>query len=474
MPSLFHTLNVGSEALYATRQGVDTAGHNIANAQVEGYSRQRINLRQREPLQVGNLLIGNGNYVGNIARLHDNFIEKQINRAGADFGRARTKADAMKQLEVVFSPELNASVADEVSNFFNSLQDLSNFPEDFTVRTSVSETGKNVSAAFRRVDTDLKSARTSFNERVSDEANKLSDNLTEIANLNIKIQTMEAGSKQDANDLRDQRDRLLRDVSTSIGINYYEDQHGMLMIRGPKEVTLVDGGHASKVDVVTNGTNDGMFDVICTDWENHVSRNLTEKLDGGTLDALVDMRDHVVPDLIAKNNDSAYTLASNINAVHREGFGLKEFGEQRGRDFFNISGDLKNTAASIDLDDTILSSVDAIAGGVSPLAPGDNVNIIQMVKLKEQRLFGDGQATFNEHYANYVGALGLDVTRAEHLHEATDVVMQDLNKRREAVSGVSLDEEATNLLKWQANFTASSKVITTVDEMLDTVLQLKR
>src|SRR4051812_13029401 len=115
MPSLFHTLNVGSESLYATRQGVDTAGHNIANAQVEGYSRQRINLKQRDPLQVGNLLIGNGNYVGNIARLHDNFIEKQINRAGADFGKAKMKADAMKQLEVVFSPELNASVADEVS-----------------------------------------------------------------------------------------------------------------------------------------------------------------------------------------------------------------------------------------------------------------------------------------------------------------------------------------------------------------------
>lgn len=474
MPSLFHTLNVGSESLYATRQGVDTAGHNIANAQVEGYSRQRINLRQREPLQVGNLLIGNGNYVGNIARLHDNFVEKQINRAGADFGRARTKADAMKQLEVVFSPELNASVADEVSNFFNSLQDLSNFPEDFTVRTGVSETGKNVAAAFRRVDTDLKSARTGFNERVADESAKLSDNLAEIANLNVKIQTMEAGSKQEANDLRDQRDRLVRDVSTSIEIHYYEDQHGMMMIRGPKEVTLVDGGHASTISTITNGGNDGMFDVVCTDWEDHSSRNLTSNLGGGALDALVDMRDNVIPGLLDRNNESAYTLASNINAIHREGFGLKEFSEQRGRDFFNISGDMKDTASKIDLDDTILSSVDAIAGGLSPLAPGDNVNIIQMIKLKDTRLFGDGQATFNEHYANYVGALGLDVTRADHQREATDIVMQDLNKRREAVSGVSLDEEATNLLKWQANFTASSKVITTVDEMLDTVLSLKR
>jgi flagellar hook-associated protein 1 FlgK len=474
MPSLFHTLNVGSESLYATRQGVDTAGHNIANAQVEGYSRQRINLRQRDPLQIGSLLIGNGNYVGSISRLHDNFIEKQINRAGQDFGRASMKAEAMNQLQVIFSPELNASVADEVSNFFNAMQDLSNFPEDFTVRTGVAEAGKNVAAAFRRVDTDLKTARTGFNEQVADETAKLTDDLAEIANLNIRIQGMEAGEKQDANDLRDQRDRLLREVSNSIEINYYEDQHGMLMVRGPKEVTLVDGGHSSKIDVVANGDNGGLFDVVCTDWETHGTRNLTEKLGAGKLDALVEMRDEVVPDLLKSNNESAFTLASSVNAVHREGFGLKDFAEQRGRDFFNVDPNKANCAANIDLDDTILSSVDAIAGGLSPLAPGDNVNIIQMLKLKDERLFGDGQATFNEHYANYVGALGLDVTRADHVKEATDVVMQDLTKRREAVSGVSLDEEATNLLKWQANFTASSKVITTVDEMLDTVLQLKR
>lgn len=474
MPSLFHTLNIGSESLYATRQGVDTAGHNIANAQVEGYSRQRINLKQRDPLQAGNLLIGNGNYVGQISRLHDNFIEKQINRTGQDLGRATAKADAMRQIEVIFSPELNASVADEVDAFFNAMHDLSNFPDDFTVRTSVSESGKNVSAAFRRVDTDLKTARQGFNERIGDETAKLTDRLAEIANLNTKIQTMEAGSSQQANDMRDQRDKLLREVNSTLEVTYYEDQHGMMMVRGPKQVTLVDGGHSSKIGVLTNGDNNGFYDITCTDWEHETVRNLTDKMGAGSLDALVEMRDHVVPDLIYKNNESAFMLADNINAVHREGFGLKNFSEVRGRNFFNIPDSFDDVASTIELDDTILSSVDAIAAGLSPAAPGDNVNIIQILKLKDTRLFGDGQATFNEHYANYVGALGLDVTRSDHILEATDVIMQDLNKRREAVSGVSLDEEATNLLKWQANFTASSKVITTVDEMLDTVLSLKR
>ena len=473
MVSLFHTLNIGSESLYATRQGVDTAGHNIANAQVEGYSRQRVNLHQRDPLQKGLLLIGNGSYVSQIERSHDKFIENQITRVNQDFGRTATKADAMKQLEVIFSPELNASVADEASHFFNSLQDLSNFPEDFTVRTSVVDSGRNLAAAFQRTDTDLKANRAGLNERVSDTAIKVTDDLSRIADLNLKIQAAEAGQKQEANDLRDQRDLLLRDVSGAIEISHYEDQHGMLSIRGPDQVTLVDGGHSATVGVVRNTDNAGMNDVVITDWENHATRNVTNKVGGGAMSAYIDMRDHVVTDLLAKNDEHAFVFANAFNDVHREGYGLKTYSEVKGRDFFKV-GAQAGAAASVQVDDNILESVDSIAAGRSPSAPGDNVNLIQMLNLKDQRMYGDGQADFNEFYSNYVGTLGLDVTRADHLKEANDIVMQDLTKRREAVSGVSLDEEATNLLKWQANFRASSKVITTVDEMLDTVLQLKR
>src|SRR5436305_2066128 len=107
---LFHTLNMGAEALFTTRQGVDTAGHNIANAQTEGYSRQRVNVKQRDPLQTHGVLIGNGVYVGSISRAHDEFVEKQLNRMHQDAGRAAARSDALKQIEQIYSPELNSSV----------------------------------------------------------------------------------------------------------------------------------------------------------------------------------------------------------------------------------------------------------------------------------------------------------------------------------------------------------------------------
>ncbi len=474
MPSLFHTLNVGAEALYATRQGVDTAGHNVANAQVAGYSRQRVNITQRDPLQSHNLLIGNGVYVQDISRSHDKFIENQLNKAHQDAGRATARSESLKQLEGVFSPELNANVSDETTKFFNSLQNLSNFPADYTVRTAVVESGKDLAASYQRIDTELKANRAGLNERIGELTAKVTDSLQEIANLNVKIQTSEAGSSQSANDLRDQRDRLVRDVSQQIEVRYYEDQHGMLCLHGPNETTLVEGAHSAKVDVVRNADNDGLYNVTVTDWEHHRVRDVTQKMDGGALEAYVTMRDKDVPNLIDKNDQMAYTMATEFNDLHRQGFGLKEYAEKTGRDFFREPLAVKGAASSFGLDDAIMESNDAISAASSPMAPGDNVNMNRLVNLKEAKVFPDQKINFNEFYANYTGALGLDVVRADHVREGSDLIVQDLNQRREAVSGVSLDEEATSIMKWQANFTATSKVITTIDEMLDTVLSLKR
>ena len=97
-----------------------------------------------------------------------------------------------------------------------------------------------------------------------------------------------------------------------------------------------------------------------------------------------------------------------------------------------------------------------------------------MIKLKDAKIFADENTNLNEFYANFTSNLGMNTQRAEHARQASDLLVKDLNKQRESVAGVSLDEEATNMMKWQANFTASSKVITTIDEMLDTVLSMKR
>jgi len=474
MPSLFHILSVGGESLSVTRQGVDTAGHNIANAQVEGYSRQTLSVTQRDPSLVGGHLVGNGAYIQSIRRSHDQWTESQLNNANQALGASDAKRQALKALESVYSPELAAGISDELTNFFNALQELSNNPEDLTVRTNVREAAKNLTQAFHRVDSDLNRHQLDLNEKIGQEAKGVTDRLGAIARLNVKIRELEATPGAMANDLRDQRDGLLREVSTKLDVRYYDDQHGMLLIRGPRNATLVEGGNAVTVHTAGNSRNKGLSDILITDWEGSSTRNMTDALGAGELAGLMDVRDKIIPGLVDRNNEMAVSLVENFNSLHRTGFGLKGFQETSGRNFFAAISDVSRAAQEITLDTTVAQTTDAIAAASSPMAPGDNVLVNELVRLKDARLLGNGNATLHDYYSNYIGNLGTEVVRAQHVHEANNIVAADLKNKRDAVAGVSLDEEAMNLMKWQANFTASSKVITTVDEMLDTVLSLKR
>ncbi len=474
MGGLFHTLNVGAESLYASRQGVDTAGHNIANAQTEGFSRQRVNLEQRYPSETRGVLIGNGVFVKNITRAHDMYLEKQINDTNQNLGQSTARFEAMKPLEGIYSPELNNTLSNEFDRFFNSLQDLSNFPEELTVRTSVRENAQNLVNSFRRIDMSLKVQREDINQRVAGEVGEVSTLLQEIAKLNIAIKTAETTNSPEVPDLLDQQDRMLRDLTQKIDVNYYRGEHGMVVVRGPQETLLVDRGYPARFEVVQKGDGTNLFDVIVLDGSSHQPTVVTEVNKRGRLAGLIQVRDHVIPDMLKHNNEMARTLADHMNAIHQQGFGIKDFKETTGRNFFDLGGDPANAAANIRLDGMIEESTDAISVASSPNAPGDNVMVNHMLRLKEAKLMGDGRSTLQDYYASYVGGFGLDLVRSEQVKKADDTLTQNLSARREAISGVSMDEEATNLLKWQANFTASSKVITTIDEMLDTVLQLKR
>lgn len=474
MSGLFHTLGIGSESLFATRQGVDTTSHNIANAQTEGYSRQRVELSQREPSQRGNILIGNGVFTGTIKRSHDEFLEKQINTTNSDLGQGESREASMVNLEAIFSPELANSVAEEMSIFFDSLQSLSSFPEEVTVRTLVRENGLNLASSFRHVDDELVKYRANVNDEVRSVTGQLGDIVKSIAVLNKKIREAEVVPGAEANDLRDQRDTFVRELSSMIDIDYYQDQFGMFTIRGPGQVLLVDRGYSAEFSVQARDENFGLYDVVVTDFEGGVAHNITPRIESGRLGSLVDVRDNLIGSYLDEINELAYTFVTRLNDVHRQGFGQKQFREVNGRDFFKSIEDKSIAARSVQVDSSIINSIDAIAAASSPSSPGDNVNVNQMLALKHDRLLDDASSTFVEFYANFAGKIGADTVRAKHLHEASRILMTDLQKRSEAISGVSLDEEAANLLRWQTAFTASSKVITTVDEMLDTVLSLKR
>ena len=471
---MYHTLNIGAESLYSTRQGVDTAGHNIANAQTEGFSRQRVNLKQRHPSEHRGHIIGNGSYVGSITRAHDAFLEKQLTLAQADSGNSQARTDALQSIETIYSTEMQASIADQVGRFFNAMEDLSANPNEVSVRANVREAGHDLATAFHRVDASLREQRLGLNGRIQGIAKEISENLQKISKLNVHISAQEIGNDSPANDLRDQRDLLVRDIAQRMNISYYDNGSGQLTIRGPDQSLLVDGKYAATLESAVDSKS-GLANLLVIDPEGGNVHRVDHNLQGGELFGMFDVRDNVIGGLIDKNNVLAGAIAENVNGIHRRGYGINEFKDFKGRDFFAMKGgDIHNAARAITISDSIQESSNAIAAAATPNAPGDNVIVNDILRLRGERLLENNNATFLDFYSNYVGLLGLDVERSMHKKDADDIVLGDLNTRRESVSGVSLDEEAVNLLRWQTAFAASSKVITTVDEMLETVLTLKR
>ena len=121
-----------------------------------------------------------------------------------------------------------------------------------------------------------------------------------------------------------------------------------------------------------------------------------------------------------------------------------------------------------------MNFVDSISAASTPNTVGDNVVMNKLLNLRDHKIFDKGRSTFTDYYANFVGEIGLETQRANNLYDSNKILLADIEARRDSVSGVSLDEEASNMLKWQTAFAASSKIITTIDEMLETVLSLKR
>ena len=474
MPGLFDILGMASESLFTSRQGVDTTGHNIANAQTDGYSRQRVNAQPRDPTMQRGVVKGNGVFAKNIARSHNKWVEKQLNESSHKHGMSTGKRDALKNVELIFSPEMSAGVNDEMNGFFSALQELSNHPDELSARSNVVETAKNLIGSFHRIDSSLRQNRANLNSEIAGLANDISEKLERIAELNVQVGAMEVGLNTEANDLRDERDRIIRDISQVMVVHYYEDEQGKLNLRGPGDCNLVDGKIAAKIQVGSNAEEPDKHKFLIIDGTNENIYDITGKTKQGRLAGLINVRDNVIDNLLEQNNHMAKNFADTFNSIHREGYGIKNFQEKNGRDFFKVSDDFDRAAETLDISDVIYDSVDAISAASTPNAPGDNVTANGLVRLKDEKLFDDGGATMSEYYANYVGEFGLEVVRSDHMAESDEIVNNDFKTKRESIAGVSLDEEATNLMKWQTQFTASSKIITTADEMLETVLGLKR
>ncbi len=545
-------LNTGKTSLFSNQKSIEIAGNNIANVNTEGYSRQKAVYSDFPSLQFGSYFVGQGVKITDITREYDVFVSEQLLDKSQTLGSEDAKATPLAELERVFSIGED-NLATEIDRFFDSWQELSANPSGQVERDIVIQRGELLSAAFSTVSGELDSVRSNINNTVLSEVDAVNLKLTQIADLNGRIQTIEANG-QSANSFRDQRDVLLQEVTYTLGVQSYEEPTGAVNVQLPGGLPLVQNSSALQLKAISQGD-----DLVLQLNVGPSSFEISGKNLGGKFAGLLELRDEFIPSLAKDLDLTAYSLVQEVNKLHEAGTGLDG---STGVSFFNNPGnhtsqgyadkadgsafgagtftldvagvpidvvfaggslmDLQeaittsgadvgasvnqqddggyvlsivpqtpNDSVQIDMS-TISGSYDApqftmanmsdlmsmaisqpskIAAGNSS-APGDNTNALSLSALKDKNAV-NSEDTFVSFYGKMAASVGIEAGQNRLSQAGAEDALTQLKNLRDGTVGVSLEEEMISLIKYQRGFEASAKLLSTVDEMLVTVLSIK-
>ncbi len=326
MRSTFSGLNTVVRGIYAQQLSLDTVGHNIANANTEGYSRQRVNLATTLPEVVyggtGALQVGTGVAIESVTRARDIFMDRQYWKESSSLGYGSTSVSTYSQIEDIFNDELpDIGLQTILNNFWQSWETLSTNASNDSARTAVRERGAELVEAIQHASRQLEDMVANINDTLSAKVDEINEMTSEIYTLNKQIANIEVGGRDNANDLRDRRDFLTDKLSKMMNVRVFEDSERNYVVQ-VSDVVLVDGGGYTPLalnDPATSMNADygiEMRYVVVADGSNQ-RVNFTN----GEMKALQEANSTVPLTYLDKLSTISKFLLQEFNAVHRAGFG---------------------------------------------------------------------------------------------------------------------------------------------------------
>ncbi len=456
---LFQGLEIGRRALLTSQMSLQTIGHNISNVNTPGYSRQRVNIASSTPISNTIGSIGSGVQATEIVQIRDLFLGNQFRQESKSLGEWSYKEKVLSQVESVFNEPSNQTLSNKMTDFWDAWDTFSQFPDDPTSRNGLVSSTSTMLNSFHKLSNDVESLRKSIDADMNNYTNEINRLTGEVARLNLQIKSLEVGGVT-ANDLRDNRDLILDNLSSLVDINTNENQNGdMVVYIG--SMSVVNGGDAINIEAKVANVNGKPTHKLV--WEGtDVELNNT----AGQLKALIESRDVIIPKYVEKLDTLAATMVEQVNAIHRQGT-TKD--GQTGIDFFDPS---KTTAETISVNPVILadSGYSLIVAGEGEASDGRFA--AQIAKLSNTNVLNNDSTSLNDFYNSIIGAVGVEAHEATSFAANYELLVQQVEFAKESVQGVSLDEEMTNMIKYQHAYDAAARVITTMDQALDTVLSM--
>ncbi|MBN1628117.1 MAG: flagellar hook-associated protein FlgK [Deltaproteobacteria bacterium] len=579
-------LNVAKDALLTQQYAIDVTSHNIANVGTDGYSRQTAVIEAKDAAPYGGFIFGRGVELNDIIRNTNEFIEKRMQSGQSDLSSVTEQCTYMNVLETIFDESSGSSLSSQFDEFWASFNDLANNPSGIPERNILVENAVLLSESFNNLYTDVRKMNDEINNSIETGIDDVNEILTKIADINMQIVAIETSGN--ANDLRDQRNSLVTELSQYLEVNTYEYDDGNLVVTTGKGYTLVSRGDTYPLTLEGGG--------IILESSPSARIDITDSIESGKIGGWLDMRDNIIPEVIANLNELAGALIWEVNSIHSQGIGLEGISsltgtysvsdpgaalgtEASGLDYYDkiadgaftlwlydadgnavgsaditvdadvmtmsdlateindlviglddafnasasddrlnieidgaysgytfaFSNDTSNILAAlgvntffqgsdsrgIAVNDSVINDKNNIAAARidadGEFAEGDNTNALAITELQysdvtiRQWTYGDEGAaseditnnTLDEYLHMLVSSIGIKSQSLQRTKEYKETIQTELTTARDNISAVSLDEEMTNLIKFQQAYTAAAKLITTADEMLDTLLAVR-
>ena len=459
MPGLFQGLEIGKRALLGHQVTMQTVGHNIANVNTPGYTRQRVRVSTSYPEISINGPIGSGLQVDSIYHVRDLFLGDQFREAQKDLGQWSYRSKSLQQIESVFAEPGDNSINEVLDQFWNDWSALSSDAENSGHRTSIIANATQLINVVKQLATGLEDLQRSTDRDLAGltaEANRMT---AEIGRLNQQIVNQELGGDK-ANDLRDMRDRIIDDLSGIIDVNVNQKTNGSATVY-MGSMLLVDGPDSFALGTRTDRDGDKMTHTIVWQGTNVELKNINGQIAG-----LVETRDTTIPRYLDNLNRLTRTLVEEVNRIHMAGYGLDG---TTGVAFFDPAF---TDAKDLRLNQEIVLDKNKIAASDSA-NPDDRSNGLvatQLSDLRDAMLMSNNTSNLNQFYHSMVGNLGVEAREANSFARNSDFIVHQVDNQRQSVQGVSLDEEMANLVKAQHAFDAAARIISVMDSALETVI----
>jgi flagellar hook-associated protein 1 len=454
MAGLNDILNSARSSLIAQQVAMEVTSNNVANANTTGYSRERVDFEESPAVPVNNGLLGTGVSASHIGRARDRMIDQQLWGASDSNGKATTDQAILSQVESAVNEPSDSGLSETMNSFFSAFQSLSAQPEESAARNNVVQQGQLLAQSFHNIQSSLAQTQSNIVSDVQTQLQNINQLTSDISDLNVKIANATTQGVE-ASSLEDQRDLKIDTLSGLVKVNVSDAADGSVMVSVGGTVVASKAGAVA----LTSKISGNQIQIFAG------SATQPTQITSGQLGGDLENYNTTIPGYMSKLDATANALITQINTLHAAGFGIDN-PPSTGVNFFTGT-----SATDINVNAAVVNNPNEVAAS-SDGSTGNNQVALAMANLQNQSVMNGGTATIPQYYNSFVSSIGSAVDAAQNTSDNQQLVINQLQSQRSSFSGVSIDEEMTNLTQYQQAYQASSEVVTMVNEMMQSLITM--